>query len=168
MLAQIVADELQVGHETIKCVFGDTGRIAFGIGTFASRNAVMAGTSVQMASIKVREKALELAAHLLEADTADLEFVDGAFAVKGSPQSRKSLTEVAAAAHRAAAARGHGPRPGVGAEPREHGRAVLVRHPHRRGRCRPGHRAGRGHPLLRGQRRRRDHQPAGGRGADRR
>jgi carbon-monoxide dehydrogenase large subunit len=98
MLAQIVADELQVDHETIKCVFGDTGRIAFGIGTFASRNAVMAGTSVQMASIKVREKALELAAHLLEADPADLEFVDGAFAIKGSPQSRKSLTDVAAAA----------------------------------------------------------------------
>ena len=86
MLAQIVADELQIDHETVKCVFGDTGRIAFGIGTFASRNAVMAGTSVQMASIKVRDKALQLAGHLLEVDAADLEFVDGAFQVKGSPQ----------------------------------------------------------------------------------
>ncbi len=98
MLAQIVADELQVDHETIKFVFGDTARIPFGIGTFASRNAVMAGTSVQMASIKVRDKALELAGHLLEADPADLEFVDGTFRVKGSPHSRRTLTEVAAAA----------------------------------------------------------------------
>ena len=98
MLAQIVADELQIDHEAVTCVFGDTARIAFGIGTFASRNAVMAGTSVQMASVKVRDKAMELAGHLLEADTADLEFVDGAFRVKGSPQSRRTLTEVAAAA----------------------------------------------------------------------
>jgi len=98
MLAQIVADELQIDHETVKCVFGDTGRIAFGIGTFASRNAVMAGTSVQMASIKVRDKALQLAGHLLEVDTADLEFVDGAFQVKGSTHARRTLTELAAAA----------------------------------------------------------------------
>ena len=91
MLAQIVADELQIDHETVKCVFGDTGRIAFGMGTFASRNAVMAGTSVQMASIKVRDKALQLAGHLLEVDTADLEFVDGVFQVKGSPHARRTL-----------------------------------------------------------------------------
>jgi carbon-monoxide dehydrogenase large subunit len=98
MLAQIVADELQVDHESIKFVFGDTGRIGFGIGTFASRNAVMSGTSVLMAATRVREKAMDLAAHLLEADVADLEFVDGYAQVKGSPGARLSLSEIAAAA----------------------------------------------------------------------
>jgi carbon-monoxide dehydrogenase large subunit len=98
ILGQIVADELQIDPTTVKFVFGDTSRIAFGIGTFASRNAVMAGTSVQMASIKVREKAVELAAHLLEADPGDVELVDGEFRIKGSPDNRRSFTEVAAAA----------------------------------------------------------------------
>lgn len=98
MLAQIVADELQVDHESVKVVFGDTGRIGFGIGTFASRNAVMSGTSVLMAATKVREKAIELAAHLLEADVADLEFADGHIGVKGSPGSRLGLPQIAASA----------------------------------------------------------------------
>jgi carbon-monoxide dehydrogenase large subunit len=98
MLAQIAADELQVPHDSIKVVFGDTGRLAHGMGTYASRNAVMAGTAVVMASTKVREKALELAAHLLEADPADLVLEDGYASVKGVPSSRVSWPEIAAAA----------------------------------------------------------------------
>ncbi|RBY79567.1 xanthine dehydrogenase family protein molybdopterin-binding subunit [Geodermatophilus sp. TF02-6] len=98
MLAQIAADELQVPHESIKVVFGDTGRLPFGMGTYASRNAVMAGTSVVMAARQVRDKARELAAHLLEADPADLELEDGAFTVRGVPTSRVGWAGVAAAA----------------------------------------------------------------------
>ncbi len=98
MLAQIAADELQVPHDSIKVVFGDTGRLAHGMGTYASRNAVMAGTAVVMASTKVREKALELAAHLLEADPADLVLEDGYASVRGVPSSRVSWPEIAAAA----------------------------------------------------------------------
>jgi carbon-monoxide dehydrogenase large subunit len=98
MLSQIAADELQVPHESIKVVFGDTGRLAFGMGTYASRNAVMAGTSVVMAARTVRAKAQELAAHLLEADPADLVLEDGSFSVKGVPTSQVSWAEVAAAA----------------------------------------------------------------------
>src|SRR4051812_42541939 len=98
MLSQIAADELQVPHESIKVVFGDTGRLAFGMGTYASRNAVMAGTSVVMAARTVRAKAQELAAHLLEADPADLVLEDGYASVKGVPSSRVSWPEIAAAA----------------------------------------------------------------------
>lgn len=98
MLAQMAADELQVPPESIKVVFGDTGRLAFGMGTYASRNAVMAGTAVVMASRKVREKAEELAAHLLEADPADLVLEDGAFSVRGVPASSVTWAQVAAAA----------------------------------------------------------------------
>jgi carbon-monoxide dehydrogenase large subunit len=98
MLSQIAADELHVPHDSIKVVFGDTGRLAFGMGTYASRNAVMAGTAVVLAARKVREKAQELAGHLLEADPADLVLEDGAFSVKGVPASSVTWAEVAAAA----------------------------------------------------------------------
>jgi carbon-monoxide dehydrogenase large subunit len=98
MLAQIAADELQVPHDSIKVVFGDTGRLAHGMGTYASRNAVMAGTAVVMAATKVREKALALAAHLLEADPTDLVLEDGYASVRGVPSSRVSWPEIAAAA----------------------------------------------------------------------
>ncbi|MGY1640915.1 xanthine dehydrogenase family protein molybdopterin-binding subunit [Geodermatophilus sp. SYSU D00703] len=98
MLAQIAAEELQVRHDSIKGVFGDTGRLPFGMGSYASRNAVMAGTSVVLAARKVREKAEELAAHLLEADPADLVLEDGAFAVRGVPTASVSWAQVAAAA----------------------------------------------------------------------
>jgi carbon-monoxide dehydrogenase large subunit len=98
MLSQIVADELQVPYDSVKCVFGDTARIGFGIGTFASRNAVMAGNATSMASIKLRAKALELAAHMLEASVGDIEYEDGIAHVKGDPQTRVTLAEIAAAA----------------------------------------------------------------------
>jgi carbon-monoxide dehydrogenase large subunit len=98
MLAQIAADELQIPHDSIKVVFGDTGRLAHGMGTYASRNAVMAGTAVVMAATKVREKGLALAAHLLEADPADLVLEDGYASVRGVPSSRVSWVEIAAAA----------------------------------------------------------------------
>jgi carbon-monoxide dehydrogenase large subunit len=98
MLSQIAADELQVPHDSIKVVFGDTGRLPFGMGTYASRNAVMAGTAVVLAARQVREKAEELAAHLLEADPDDLVLEDGAFAVKGVPSTSVTWAQVAAAA----------------------------------------------------------------------
>ncbi|MCW2536490.1 MAG: Carbon-monoxide dehydrogenase large subunit, partial [Modestobacter sp.] len=98
MLAQIAADELQVPLDSIYVVFGDTGRMAHGMGNYASRNAVMAGTAVVMAATKVREKALALAAHLLEADPTDLVLEDGYASVRGVPSSRVSWPEIAAAA----------------------------------------------------------------------
>ncbi|MGY1693020.1 xanthine dehydrogenase family protein molybdopterin-binding subunit [Geodermatophilus sp. SYSU D01105] len=98
MLSQIAADELQVPHDSIKVVFGDTGRLPFGMGTYASRNAVMAGSAVVLAARTVREKAEELAAHLLEADPADLVLEDGSFAVKGVPSASVTWAQVAAAA----------------------------------------------------------------------
>ena len=64
-LAQVVADELDVPLEKIKIVFADTARI--GVGTYASRNAVMAGSATMLAAKRVRDKATKLAAHLFEA-----------------------------------------------------------------------------------------------------
>src|SRR3954467_6062663 len=89
-LAQIVADALVTRPELVKVHHGDTDQIPYGVGTYASRNAVMAGSAVEVASRQVRAKALTLAAHLLEVTEDDLELTDGAFQVRGAPE--QSLT----------------------------------------------------------------------------
>ena len=97
-LAQVVADELEVGLEDVRVVCGDTARLPFGVGTFASRAAVMGGTSTAVAAAKVRDKAVRLAAHLLEADREDIEWVDGQARVRGAPSRMLTLAQLAQAA----------------------------------------------------------------------
>ena len=97
-LSQIVADELQTVPERVAVLHGDTDQIPYGIGTYASRNAVVAGSAVAVATRLVREKALTLAAHLLETGETDLELVDGAYRVRGIPERSVTLGQVAAAA----------------------------------------------------------------------
>ena len=62
-LAQVVADQLEVPLEQITVTFADTARIPFGVGTYASRNAVMAGSATLVASQRVRDKAIAVAAN---------------------------------------------------------------------------------------------------------
>jgi aerobic carbon-monoxide dehydrogenase large subunit len=97
-LAQIVADELGVAPSAVSVAHGDTSAIAYGVGTYASRNAVVAGNAAFVAARQVKHKALALAAHLLEAADADLEVVDGCVQVRGAPGRRISLGELARAA----------------------------------------------------------------------
>jgi aerobic carbon-monoxide dehydrogenase large subunit len=97
-LAQIVADELGVAPAAVSVAHGDTRAIAYGVGTYASRNAVVAGNSAFEAAVRVRTKAFALAAHLLEASAGDLELVDAGVQVRGAPTRRLSLAALAAAA----------------------------------------------------------------------
>ncbi|MFN8632451.1 MAG: xanthine dehydrogenase family protein molybdopterin-binding subunit [Chloroflexota bacterium] len=97
-MAQIVADELQTRPERVSVHHGDTDQIPFGVGTYASRNAVVAGSAVAVASKLVRAKAQKLAAHLLEVTEDDLELVDGAFQVRGAPEQSLTLGALASAA----------------------------------------------------------------------
>jgi carbon-monoxide dehydrogenase large subunit len=76
-------------------VSGDTGRIPHGIGTYASRAAVMAGNAAAAAAVKVRSKAVDAAAHLLEVSAADLEWRDGAAWVRGVGDRSVTLAQVA-------------------------------------------------------------------------
>lgn len=85
--AQIAADALGVPLEWVTVIGGDTDRIPFGIGTFASRSAVLAGNAIAAASRRVREKVVEAAAKLLEARADDLEIEDGQVFVRGVPAS---------------------------------------------------------------------------------
>jgi len=95
-LAQVCADKFGVGVEDIDVQKGDTGKIASGVGTFASRIAVNAGSSVHLASNEVREKAIKVAAHMLEAAEEDMDIEDGRVVVKGSDLS-VSLSDIARA-----------------------------------------------------------------------
>ncbi|HEV2300379.1 MAG TPA: molybdopterin cofactor-binding domain-containing protein, partial [Stellaceae bacterium] len=74
---------------------GDTASIALGMGTFAARSAVNAGSSVHLAAIAVADKIKEFAAQMMEVSAADLELRDGHAEVRGVPAMRKSFREIA-------------------------------------------------------------------------
>jgi carbon-monoxide dehydrogenase large subunit len=95
MLAQLAGDVLNVPPESITVIAGDTAGTAMGFGAFASRQAVTAGNAVHRAAIEVREKAFKAAAEMLEASADDLELKDGAVQVKGVPQMRRTLAQIA-------------------------------------------------------------------------
>jgi len=97
-LAQVVADELGIAPSDVTVAHGDTNAIAYGVGTYASRNAVVAGNAAFVAARQVKAKALALAAQLLEAGPDDLEFADGGVQVRGVPDRRVSLGQLANAA----------------------------------------------------------------------
>ena len=96
--AQIAADALGIPLAWVTVVGGDTAAIPFGVGTFASRSAVNAGSSIHVACGRVREKIVAAAAALLEADPADIEISDGMLSVRGAPSSAVPLTKVIQAA----------------------------------------------------------------------
>jgi carbon-monoxide dehydrogenase large subunit len=96
-LAQVCAAALGVAPAEISVVAGDTGTVPFGQGSFASRQAVAAGSSVHDAARKVRDKAIKVAAHLLEAAESDLEIEAGRVRVKGVAGISVGLGDVARA-----------------------------------------------------------------------
>jgi carbon-monoxide dehydrogenase large subunit len=87
VFAQIAADVLGVPFENVEVVTGDTRRMPYAVGTFASRAAVMSGSAVHLAATRAREKALKIAAEALEASEDDLEIADGVVSVRGTDAS---------------------------------------------------------------------------------
>jgi carbon-monoxide dehydrogenase large subunit len=98
-LAQVVAQELGVAIDAVRIVHGDTDAGPIGSGTYASRSAVIGGGAAMLASRAVREKALLIAAHRLEADVHDLDMADGVAWVRGSPDRRVTMSEIARSAY---------------------------------------------------------------------
>jgi carbon-monoxide dehydrogenase large subunit/6-hydroxypseudooxynicotine dehydrogenase subunit gamma len=96
-LSQIVAEGLGVNPERVDVVYGDTDRIPYGNGAFASRLTVVGGTAAHEAARTVRERAVRVAARLLEAAPQDVELHDACFQVKGAPGRAVPLGEVARA-----------------------------------------------------------------------
>ena len=93
--AQIVADELGVPYESVLVEHSDTAGVPFGYGTYGSRSAAVGGVAVYKTVAKIKEKAKKLAAHMLEANEADIVYEDGRAYVKGSPDNAKTLNEIA-------------------------------------------------------------------------
>ncbi len=101
--AQIVSNELGIEMDKIRVTHGDTKDAPVTIGTFGSRSAAVDGSATFEASRKVREKAARIAADLLEASEADIQFADGGAHVAGSPDKRvewAAIAEVAYQPHR--------------------------------------------------------------------
>ncbi|MGE5685999.1 MAG: xanthine dehydrogenase family protein molybdopterin-binding subunit [Gemmatimonadota bacterium] len=93
--AQIVADEFGYPVENVEIVHGDTEATPQGWGTYGSRTTAVGGSAVVTAARRVKDKAKKIAAHLMEANEADLEWKDGKFVVRGSPGTGKTFAEVA-------------------------------------------------------------------------
>jgi len=86
VLAQICADALGVDYRRVRVVHGQTDRIAYGMGTFASRVTVMTGEATRIAALKLRAKAIATAAGLLQSAPEALDVVDGKVVSKTSAQ----------------------------------------------------------------------------------
>ena len=97
--AQMASEWLGVPFENIRLVQGDTGQVAFGRGTYASRSSLVGGSALKVAADALIDKARPLAAHLMEAAPADVQFGDGKFRVVGTDRSLP-LVDVAKAFYR--------------------------------------------------------------------
>jgi len=97
-LAQVVAEELALDAEHVTVVHGDSARVPFGIGGFASRGAAVALPAALGAARKVREKIFRVAASLLEAHAGDLVLDAGKVHVRGMPERSVTLRQLARAA----------------------------------------------------------------------
>ena len=96
--SQLVADRLGIPIDSVEIVHGDTAKIPYGMGTYGSRSLAVGGSAIVKAMDKVIAKGRKIAAHLLEAAEADVEFADGKFSVAGTDRST-SFGEVALTAY---------------------------------------------------------------------
>jgi carbon-monoxide dehydrogenase large subunit len=96
--AQVVADRLGLAIEAVDIVHGDTSKILFGMGTYGSRSLAVGGTAIVKALDKIVAKGKKIAAHLMEAAEADIEYDRGVFKVAGTDK-QKAFGEVAFAAY---------------------------------------------------------------------
>jgi carbon-monoxide dehydrogenase large subunit len=99
VVAQLVAEEFDVDPHNVSVVYSGSNRSLPATGPGGSRFTVMVAGAVQGAAVRIKEKMFKVAAHLLEADEADLEWRDGAVRVKGVPERAKPMAEIAAWLH---------------------------------------------------------------------
>jgi carbon-monoxide dehydrogenase large subunit/6-hydroxypseudooxynicotine dehydrogenase subunit gamma len=116
VIAQICAETLGVSYDRIRVIHGQTDRIDHGLGAFASRATVMTGEATRLASVKLREKALGMAAELLQSAPDELELVEGVIRKKDQ-SSGPSISAADIARHLLPSSRTRGDRePGLAAE----------------------------------------------------
>jgi aerobic carbon-monoxide dehydrogenase large subunit len=94
---QLVCDRLGLKPDQVHYVQGDTEKVAIGEGSGGSRTATLGGSAVYLATERIVDKAKTIAAHLLEAAEADIDFKEGVFAIAGTDRTL-SLADIAGAA----------------------------------------------------------------------
>jgi aerobic carbon-monoxide dehydrogenase large subunit len=116
VMAQVCAEAIGVDYRRVRVTHGQTDRIAHGIGAHASRATVMTASATHNGAIKLRAKAIEVAAELLQAPRDTLDVVEGKVMRKDQPAGPSiSLGEIAE--HLAPASKTLGNRePGLSAE----------------------------------------------------
>ena len=116
VVAQICAETLGVDYDRVRVIHGQTDRIEFGLGAFASRATVMTGEATRVAASNVRDKALGMAAELLQTKAQDLEIADGVIRIRGN-LSGPSISIADVARHLLPSSRTRGDRvPGLSGE----------------------------------------------------
>src|ERR1700733_8786620 len=94
---QILHEKIGIDPADVHFIDGDTDRVAFGMGSNGSGSMVTGGSALVMAADKVIEKGKKIAAQMMEAAVADIEFADARFSVAGTDRS-VTLKQVAVAA----------------------------------------------------------------------
>ncbi len=97
--AQLVASEIGVPVDDVEVLHGDTDQTPMGWGTYGSRSTAVGGSALMGAIRKVKDKARVIAAHLLEAAVEDIDYADGRFFVRGSPDRARTIQEISLAAN---------------------------------------------------------------------
>ena len=93
--AQVLSHELGIPMDDIIVQHSDTLGTPFGYGSYGSRSGSVGSTAAIKAAEKVKEKARRYAAHMLEASPEDIEIVGAEYRVKGTPEKKKTLQEIA-------------------------------------------------------------------------
>jgi len=83
VMAQVAAEALGTDYKKMRVIHGQTDRIENGIGAHASRATVMTASATHIAALKVREKALSMAAELLQSPAETLDIVNGEVVIAG-------------------------------------------------------------------------------------
>jgi carbon-monoxide dehydrogenase large subunit len=99
MVAQLVAEEFDCEPQDVSVTYAGTRNGLPATGPGGSRTTVMLAGAVEGASERIKDKAFKVAEHLLEAAPDDLEWAAGGIQVKGSPDKRKSLADIAIQTH---------------------------------------------------------------------
>jgi carbon-monoxide dehydrogenase large subunit len=98
MVATLTAESLDVPIERIRVVMGDSDVSPYGLGGWGSRSTILAGGAIVKASDVLKDKAVRIAAHLLEASVEDVALERGRFRIRGSPETSVGWDEVATTA----------------------------------------------------------------------
>jgi carbon-monoxide dehydrogenase large subunit len=93
--ARIAAQVFGLPEERVEVRLNDSALPAYSFGTFGSRVAQIGGSAVFLAAQTAREKAVQVAAHVLEAAPADLLLADGQVQVRGAPSRAVTLGDLA-------------------------------------------------------------------------